>query len=1140
MSLKIKKLFTSGKAAPYTDNDFTQMRVFVGGSEKNIFVPKSWSQNAVDILSQKYLRRAGVAKFLKKIPENGVPEWLWRSEPENVEHQEYVGEDDARQIFHRLAGTWTYWAWKGEYITDEEDAKNFYHELSYMLFAQIGAPNSPQFFNTGIHWAYGISGIGQGHYYYEDGMIKESRSSYERPQVHACFIQSIEDNLVEENGIIDFVMRESRIFKFGSGSGANFSALRGSGERLSSGGQSSGLMSFLKVGDSAAGAIKSGGTTRRAAKMVSLDEDHPEIEQFVNWKVKEEDKVIALTVGSKIVGEMISKVNKACQLAKYSVEKRTSILDNMELAEALQEGYQRGVPVQYISRIVQMLNQGISEFKWKTYDGTNFNDEAYSTVAGQNSNNSVRVSNYFMNQMLKDGSFELTNRVDGSTNQKIRARSLWDEICVSAWICGDPGLQFDTTINEWHTCPNSGRIRGSNPCSEYNFLDNTACNLASINLLKFLRDTNEFDSGPFLHAVHLWMVVLEISVYMAQYPSKEIARLSYMFRTTGLGYANLGGLLMSMGVPYDSPKGRAIAGYITALLHGKSYETSAHMANLFGAFEGYEKNREPMLTVIKNHRNAALGVKCDLETQPVFLDRSLLSKQQLEEVDLLWKSVCDLGEKHGFRNAQVTVIAPTGTIGMLMDCDTTGCEPDYALVKIKKLVKTNDSDPDYMKIVNNCLLKALKVLGYSEKQIQDIVQYVVGSGSIENAPYINHQSLKKLGFNDEDLQKLNSAMKYSHSLSSAFAEHVLGSDTYNRLGVARGKDQKDFNLLTFLGFSKEEIDAASIYVCGHLCIEGAPHLKEEHLPVFDCSTKNGAMGKRYITPEGHVKMMAAIQSFVSGAISKTVNLPADATIADCSEAYLTAWKLGVKAIALFREGSRLSNPLMGAGADAFGMLKSLLKSPKKQEGLPRGVREKLPDVRKGYTQRITIDDWSFYYTVGENDSGDVREVFITGGGREGAPFRSVMNCFAKAISIAMQYGAPIEDIVHSFAFVKFPPSGRIKGDKDIMSIESFVDYVVRSIGIRYRNMNYLANSHNYDAGEEEVGQSQTQTMPNPTKTKENKSGDHRRDRSEEQASTHSNFSGYTGEFCSHCNGCRMIRNGACSYCLDCNTSGGCS
>ena len=1128
MSLKIKKLFTYGREA-YSENDFSYRKAFINNQEKLIFVPKSWSQNAADILSQKYLRRDGIPKFLKKIPEDGVPEWLWRSEPENTPEQEYVGENDARQIFHRLAGTWTYWAWKGKYITTEEDAKSFYDELSHMLFAQIGAPNSPQFFNTGIHWAYGIAGVGQGHYYHEDGIIKESRSSYERPQVHACFIQSIEDNLVEENGIIDFVMRESRIFKFGSGSGANFSALRGISEKLSSGGQSSGLMSFLKVGDSAAGAIKSGGTTRRAAKMVSLDEDHPEIDQFVNWKVKEEDKIIALTVGSKIVGEMIAKVNKACQLAKYPPEKRTSIMENLELVEALQEGYQRGVPIQYIARIVQMLGQGISEFKWKTYDGSNFNDEAYSTVSGQNSNNSVRLSNYFIKQMLNDGTFDLTNRVDGSVRESINARKLWEQICLSAWICGDPGLQFDTTINEWHTCPNSGRIRGSNPCSEYNFLDNTACNLASINLLKFLHGSHEFDNSSFLHAVTLWMIVLEISVYMAQYPSKEIARLSYMFRTTGLGYANLGGLLMSMGVPYDSEKGRTIAGYITALMHGKAYEVSSQMAKLFGVFEGYEKNREPMLRVIKNHRNAVLGVKCELEVQPIFLNRSLLSKQQLDEVDCLWKNVCDLGEKHGFRNAQVTVIAPTGTIGMLMDCDTTGCEPDYALVKIKKLVKTNDFDPDYMKIVNGCLLKALQVLGYLEKQIEEIVQYVIGSGDIENAPYINHQSLRKVGFKEEDFIKLNSVIKYSDNLSSIFTEHVLGAETCNRLGVPRGKDQKNFNLLEFLGFSKEEIAVASTYVCGHLCIEGAPHLKEEHLSVFDCSTKNGSIGKRYITPEGHVRMMGAIQSFISGAISKTVNLPGDATISDCSETYLMAWKMGVKAVALFREGSRLSNPLVGAGADAFGMLKNLLKAPKKQETLPRGVREKLPDVRKGYTQRITIDSWSFYYTVGENDAGDVREVFITGGGREGAPFRSVMNCFAKAISIAMQYGAPIEEIVHSFAFVKFPPSGRIKGDKDITSIESFVDYVVRSIGLRYRNMTYLANSgHEYEADEDMQNRS-----PMSLKSKENL-------KNKDFSSLQNNFSGYTGEFCEHCSGCRMIRNGGCSYCLDCNTSGGCS
>ena len=1134
-SLKIKKLFTLNRSEPYTESDFLQVKA--GKDSRTIIVPKTYSQNAVDILSGKYLRRAGVPKFLKKVAEEGMPEWLWRSEPDSVPNQEYTSEDDVRQIFHRLAGAWTYWAWKGKYITVEEDARNFYDELRYMLFAQIGAANSPQFFNTGIYWAYGISGIGQGHYYYEDGVIKQSNSSYERPQVHACFIQSIKDNLVEEDGIIDFVMREARIFKFGSGSGANFSSLRASNEKLSSGGYSSGLMSFLKIGDTAAGAIKSGGTTRRAAKMVTLDEDHPEIESFINWKVEEEDKIVALTVGSKIVREMIDKVNRACQLSKYSIEKRTSILDNSELAEALQEGYQRGIPIQYISRIVDMLNQGISEFRWKNMDGSNFNDEAYSTVSGQNSNNSVRISNHFMDQVMCDGNLDLINRGDGSVRESVRARRVWDEVCVAAWVCGDPGVQFDTTINEWHTCSNSGRIRGSNPCSEYNFLDNTACNLASINLLKFLKGTDDFDSVSFMHAARLWMIVLEVSVYMAQYPSKEIARLSYMFRTTGLGYANLGGLLMSMGIPYDSDKGRAMAAYITALLHGKAYETSAEMAKLFGPFEGFEKNREPMLRVIKNHRNAASGIKCDLQIQPIFLARKHLSKHQLDEVDALWKNVEETGEKYGFRNAQVTVIAPTGTIGMFLDCDTLGGEPDYALVKMKKLVKGRSDEPEYMKIVNGCVPAALKSLGYSEKEIDEIVQYVIGSGNLDLAPYINAKSLKAAGLDEDDLNKLKLALKSSSNLSGAFSEYTLGSETYNRIGVPRSKEGTSADLLSFLGFSQEEISAAAAHICGHLCIEGAPYLKEEHFAVFDCSTKNGAMGKRYISPQGHIKMMGAIQSFISGAISKTVNLPQDATIKDCADVYMMAWENCVKAVALFREGCRLSNPLVGAGSDAFSSLKGLLKSPKKQEELPRGVREKLPDTRKGYTQRITIDDWSFYYTVGENEAGDIREVFITGGGREGAPFRSVMNSFAKAISLAMQYGAPVEEIVYSFAFVKFPPSGRIKGDKNITYIESFIDYVVRSIGIHYRNMHHLADnnkdsSHQSDdlPGRAIAEKTAAQTIQKPQKDSQDAG----------QRNVNNKFSGYTGEFCDQCNGCRMIRNGACSYCLDCNSTSGCS
>src|SRR6478736_2941405 len=811
----------------------------------NVEVPEFWSQVASDVLAQKYFRKAGVPARLKKVEENSVPSFLWRSVADEdalaalPEKDRYIGETSSKQVFDRLAGTWTYWGWKGGYFNSEADAQAFFDELRYMLAAQMCAPNSPQWFNTGLHWAYGIDGPSQGHYYvdFETGKLTKSKSSYEHPQPHACFIQSISDDLVNEGGIMDLWVREARLFKYGSGTGTNFSALRGENERLSGGGKSSGLMSFLKIGDRAAGAIKSGGTTRRAAKMVVVDVDHPDIETYIDWKVKEEQKVAALVTGSKINQKHLKAVMKACVLCEGSGDDCFDPEKNPVLRREIKAARRDHVPDNYIKRVIQFAKQGYTDINFPVYD-TDWDSDAYLTVSGQNSNNSVRVTDEFLKAVESDADWDLFWRTKpGRIAKTVKARDLWEKIGHAAWACADPGLQYHTTVNDWHTCPASGPIRASNPCSEYMFLDDTACNLASLNLLAFHeKNSRKFDIEAYEHAVRLWTIVLEISVMMAQFPSKEIAQLSFEYRTLGLGYANVGGLLMSSGIAYDSEAGRAICAALTAIMTGVSYATSAEMASILGAFPGYQKNREHMLRVMRNHRRAAYGERTGYEkvaTHPVPLDNASCPDQTLiAHAKAAWDRVLALGEKHGYRNAQATVMAPTGTIGLVMDCDTTGIEPDFALVKFKKL-----AGGGYFKIINRAVPQALRTLGYSEADIAEIEAYAVGHGTLSQAPAINHTTLKGKGFTDEAIAKVEKALPTAFDIKFAFNKWTLGEAfCRDTLGIAaENLASPMFDLLAALGFSKREIEAANIHVCGAMTVEGAPHLKAEHYPVFDCA-----------------------------------------------------------------------------------------------------------------------------------------------------------------------------------------------------------------------------------------------------------------------------------------------------------------
>ncbi len=1062
-------------------------------------IPADWSQVATDIVVSKYFRKAGV-------PQVDAHGTVLKNEKGEV----ITGpERTVKQVVRRLAACWRSWGETHGYFETRQDAQAFEDELSYMLVHQMAAPNSPQWFNTGLHTAYGITGPSQGHYYCDPGTgeVRRSEDAYTHPQPHACFIQSVDDDMVNEGGIMDLWVREARLFKFGSGTGTNFSKLRSAGEPLSGGGQSSGLMSFLKIGDRAAGAIKSGGTTRRAAKMVCLDLDHPDIEEFINWKVNEEKKVAAMAAAG--------------------------------------------------------------------YD-TDFNGEAYLTVSGQNSNNSIRIPHAFFEAIEHDGDWALTWRTELKKaaaegrepvpSKILKARALWDQISYAAWSCADPGVQYDTTINDWHTCPEDGRINASNPCSEYMFLDNTACNLASINLLTFYNaEHGTFEIERFIHAVHLWTIVLEISVLMAQFPSKEIAGLSYKFRTLGLGFANLGAMLMQMGIPYDSPKGRAICSAITAIMTGESYATSADMAQFLGAFPGYGKNREHMLKVIRNHRRAAYNAPAreyeNLHVLPVGIQSTDCPDDLLHAAKEAWDRALAKGEKYGYRNAQTTVIAPTGTIGLLMDCDTTGVEPDFALVKFKKL-----AGGGYMKIANQSVFPAMQALGYGETEVKDIMRSVMGTLSLEGAPHINRVSLKQKGFTDEDIAAVEKNLSQVFEIGFAFNKWTLGDETMARLGfMTEQTSDFAFNLLRALGFTQEQIDEANSVICGHMTVEGAPHLKDEHLPVFDCANKCGKTGRRFISAEGHIRMMAVCQSFISGAISKTINLPSEATIEDCKNAYLLSWKLGIKANALYRDGSKMSQVLSNksdskndssaglrpADADVKIVEKIVIKE------VPR--RRKLPDERLAIAHKFSIAGHEGYIHVGMYEDGAPGEIFIKMS-KEGSTLSGVMDTLAISLSMNFQYGVPLESLCEKLVGARFEPMG-MTANKEIPIVRSVMDYLGRWMALKFLTKEKAKKFHNgelvdkaYAVGSKSkeafamrlqvVDEGSPVPMDLSTAVDEKTHGELEAAVTAVESSgnkvSHAKLQGYTGSMCSGCGSFKLKRNGSCEVCLDCGATSGCS
>jgi len=1059
----------------------------------NVEVPKQWSQIATDILAQKYFQADGTKGR----------------------------ETSIKQVAHRMANCWRVWGERYGYFASANDSLVFYDELVYSIINQFCVPNSPQWFNTGLHESYGITGKAQGHFYVDanDGKLKKSKNAYERPQPHACFILSVSDDLVNEGGIMDLWVREARIFKYGSGVGTNFSQIRGAGEKLSGGGTSSGIMSFLKIGDRSAGAIKSGGTTRRAAKMVSLDLDHPEVMEFIDWKVKEEDKVGAL------------------------------------------------------------INAGYPS----DYEG-----EAYATVSGQNSNNSIRIPNEFFAKLAAKEDWELKARTDGRVMKTIPAQDVWNKISYAAWRCADPGTQYDTTINEWHTCPKGGRINASNPCSEYMFLDNTACNLASINLRKFFDEsTNKIDVEGLEYISRLWTVVLEISVLMAQFPSPEVAQLSYDYRTLGLGFANLGTVLMLSGIPYDSEEARGIAAAVTAIMTGVAYKTSAEMASFLGTFAKYDENKEDMLRVMRNHRAAAYdaeGAYEGLSVKPQGINAKYCPDYLLKPATKAWDDAVQMGEKYGYRNAQTTVIAPTGTIGLVMDCDTTGVEPDFALVKFKKL-----SGGGYFKIINGAVPNALKSLGYNDTQISAIEKYTVGAASFENAPHINNKSLAAKGFTHQEIEQLNGAAKSAFDIAFIFNRFTLGDACLKRLGFDEEQFADwSFNLLESLGFTDEEIEAANLYVCGTMTVEGAPYLKDEHLPVFDCANKCGNIGKRFIHAHGHIKMMGACQPFLSGAISKTINLPNEATVSEISDSYLLSWQLGLKACALYRDGSKMSQPLSNK-SDKKKKTEDVVEEVKEEvvaetnsslvdismiseEELLAEVsrrmnastdtkfkralsniveRKSLPAKRRGFTQKAKINGQVLFLRTGEYTDGTLGEIFIDLA-KEGSTLRSLINCFAISVSVGLQYGVPLEEFVEKFVFTKFEPAGMVD-HPNIKTASSLVDFVFRCLAYEYLNRTDLVHvqdkpevanlgdddeESSNDLSKMHISAPQAITIPEVSGHKHHHS--HSKAASGmEMVNAHAKNMQSDAPSCNTC-GHITIRSGTCYKCMNCGTSMGCS
>lgn len=1428
--------FTKAGDGPYKDIKLVKRSSIVRDKSGEVLrkmddieVPEFWSQTATDMLAQKYLRKAGVPSKVERIYEDCLPSWLAPSTPSAG--ATFGSETSVVQTINRLAGHWTYSAWqqgyfRGTSLETEQLASTFFDEIRYMLVHQMAAPNSPQWFNTGLWWAYGITGENSGTIRAEqsaDGVwhVEEIAHSYRYPQVHACFIQGVEDDLISERGIFGLWTREARVFKFGGGSGSNFSNLRGSGEPLSGGGSSSGLLSFLKIGDRAAGSIKSGGTTRRAAKIVVVDDDHPDVIPFIRWKAGEEQKVAAMICGHD-------------NLNRHMI----AIVANGE--SAIPAAKQAMVPDSYIKKALDMRDNGVV---WQMPElGIDYEGEAYGTVSGQNANNSVSVTNKFMNAVENDEWWGLKGRLDKKAGveryrTKLKARELFREINEASWFSADPGLIFRDTMNAWNTCPVDGDIEATNPCQpatatvlcpdgirtiadidvgstiwsgsqwakvvrkidtgtkevfryrtragdfvgtanhqvfqnamrveagdaesidscigaapdgrpddldpqdvlaglmvgdgyinvsngganlypllcvgendqsyfadeglaqlighkpfdgtkhrvrceltreelpplpvrtipdryfrgdakkirgflrglysangcvtgnrvalkttsrelcaqvqallsslgiasyhtvnrasvvefangqyeckqsydvnitagkpifaslvgfiqpykaeklavaveasgpirkrsyeiveverlgempvwditvdvsehsywtggllvsncgEYCFLNDTGCNLASINLLKFICPYGTFDHDSFSHAVRIWTTVLDVTVGMASYPSASIAIGSEKYRTLGLGYANLGALLMSMGLPYDSDLGRMMATKVTSLMTARAYETSSWLAETLGTFPRYDANKKHVLRVIRSHAMCAGAYNWNregTEWPAAYTPETLYPTGDFADVVIqAWVDACEAATEFGVRNAQVTLIAPTGTISLVMDCDTTGVEPDFAVVKFKKL-----AGGGYVKIVNQRVDAALEVLGYSQSAIDSIVAYMVGQGTIVGSPHGFEMTCNEHGISDDVEEMASSSMDMRHLIADWQGEEW--------------------------GYTDKQWNDINNFVCGTMTIEGAPYLRDRHLPVFDCANKCGRTGTRFIAPLGHIKMMACLTPLLSGSISKTVNLPESATVSDFDFVHTTSWKMGIKDVSCYRDTCKLNQPL--SSSFKFDVQDTVAETILKVvETIDKGSRKFLPDRRTGFTQKVRIDNHKIYLRTGEYKDGSLGEIFIDMA-KSGSQLRSWANSFAMAVSIGLQHGVPLERFVESFVFTKFEPNGMVMGHERIRMCTSVIDMIFRELGITYLGRDDLAHISHREVADEGVALTATHNEPEGSESLPGvKLGlDSRTSSDVISAVNVARMKGYEGEACHNCHQMTLVRSGVCLRCDTCGSTTGCS
>ena len=916
--------------------------------------------------------------------------------------------------------------------------------------------------------------------------------------------------------------------------------------------------------------------------MVTLDLDHPDIEEYIDWKSSEEEKVSALVIGSNILQKNANSLMDA--IWEFGGDGgRFDQKTNPGLRRAMVRAIREHVPQPHIQRILDLAKQGWKGVDFEILD-TNWQGEAYLTVSGQNSNNSVRVPNQFMDSVKQGGDWNLYWRTELERSEAegrepepcktMDAGGLWDKVAYTAWACADPGVQFDTTINEWHTCPEGGRINGSNPCSEYMFLDDTACNLASINLLHYYDlDTQTFHIDDFRHSVRLWTTTLEISVLMAQFPSEEIARKSYEYRTLGLGYCNIGSLLMHMGIPYDDERAYAICGAITSIMCGETYSTSAEMASILGPFPDYERNSEHMLRVMRNHRRAAYDSSVDdyegLTVSPMGINAKKCPKDLLEAARESWDRAVREGEEHGYRNAQTTVIAPTGTIGLIMGADTTGVEPQFSLVQFKTLAGGGS-----LRIVNKGVPSALRRLGYSDSECKTIEEYIIGTGRIAGCPSLPVDRLMEAGLSGKDLAEIESKMGDVFDIRSAFAPSLLGKELCTgSLGMTEDQyEDAFFDTLSFLGFTQEEVDAAGEHIFGNLTIEGAPGLKEEHLAVFDCATPCGAKGRRSIAWPAHVKMMAAAQPFISGAISKTINMPSNSTVDDVREAYNLSHTTMNKACAVYRDCSKLSQPLMNKLVEDTDLteevteddpIERMVEETVKVLPVPEAVaqpvaesfvdfiatRRSLPDKKRATSTKARIGGHSVRLITGEYPDGKLGEIILVTS-KEGAAWRAMLNQFAIAVSIALQHGVPLEAFIKVFTFQKFEPSGQVVGGSGrVKMASSLVDWIFRELAIEYAGRDDLAHvaAEDFDQfsiskpeitdtgvlrteGEKREVQMTLDAAVAPIQERD----------AEARARQAARERGFTGDICDDCGSSQMVRNGTCLKCNACGSTTGCS